>query len=114
MFDEIEDIRQTRRRFKTIESGIGRFREFEELAGAALRDGALSQKNKELIALGISIAEKCFPCVEHHVSGALEHGATREEILEAVQVARALGGGVVGWPARFAFKVLEELQAEGK
>ncbi|MBI5083788.1 MAG: carboxymuconolactone decarboxylase family protein [Acidobacteria bacterium] len=70
---------------------------------------ALSRKNKELIALGISIVEKCFPCVEYHVSAALEHGATREEILETLQVAVVLGGGTASWPARFAFKVLDEL-----
>ena len=81
MFDEIEDIRQTRKRynFKMFQSGIGTFREFEEMEGAALRDGALSQKNKELIALGISITQKCFPCIEYHVSAALNRGATREE-----------------------------------
>ena len=113
MFDEIEDIRQTRKRFnlKMFQSGIGGFRAFEEVEKAALMDGALSQKNKELIGLGISITQKCFPCVEYHVSAALERGATREEILEATQVALVMGGGTAMWPARFAFKVLEELQA---
>jgi AhpD family alkylhydroperoxidase len=115
MFDEIEDIRQTRRRynFKMFQSGIGTFREFEQMEGAVLRDGALSQKSKELMALAISITQKCLPCIEYHVSAALERGATREEILETVAVALALGGGVAMWPARFAFKVLEELQASG-
>jgi alkylhydroperoxidase/carboxymuconolactone decarboxylase family protein YurZ len=37
-------------------------------------------------------------------------GATKEEILEATAVAVALGGGVAEWPARFVFKVLEELE----
>ncbi len=112
MFDDIEDIRQTRKRFnhKMFQSGVATFRDFEEMEAAALRDGALSQKNKELIALGISIAQKCFPCVEYHVTAALEHGAAREEILEAAAVALALGGGTAMWPARFAFKVLDELR----
>ncbi len=112
MFDEIDDIRQTRKRYnsKLFQSGIKTFRDFEELEGAALKDGALSQKHKELMALGISITQKCFPCVEYHITAALEHGATRKEILEAVALALALGGGTAMWPARFAFKVLEELQ----
>ncbi len=113
MFDEIEDIRQTRKRLnlKIFQSGIGGFRAFEEVEKAAFSEGAVSQKNKELIGLGISITQKCFPCVEYHVSAALERGATREEILEATQVAVVMGGGPAMWPARFAFKVLEELQA---
>ena len=114
MFDEIEDIRHTRKRYnlKMFQSGIAGFRQFEELEAAALRGGALPQKNKELIALGISIAQRCFPCVEYHVSAALEHGATRPEILETVQVALVLAGGTASWPARFAFKVLDEVLGE--
>jgi len=36
-------------------------------------------------------------------------GATREEILEATAVAVALSGGISEWPARFVFKVLDEI-----
>jgi alkylhydroperoxidase/carboxymuconolactone decarboxylase family protein YurZ len=39
-------------------------------------------------------------------------GATRKEILETTAVAVALGGGVAEWPARFVFKVLDEIEAE--
>jgi alkylhydroperoxidase/carboxymuconolactone decarboxylase family protein YurZ len=41
-------------------SGISTFRELEELEANALRDGALAQKYKELIALGISISHGCY------------------------------------------------------
>jgi AhpD family alkylhydroperoxidase len=113
MFNEIADIRKTRKQYnsKMFQSGVGTFRAFEELEAAALKDGAVSQKNKELIALGISIVEKCFPCVEYHITAAIEHGAARKEILETVALAVALGGGTAVWPSRFAFKVLEEVQA---
>jgi len=37
-------------------------------------------------------------------------GATKEEIQETAAVAIALGGGMAEWPARFVFKVLEELE----
>jgi len=40
-------------------SGIGTFRKFEDLEADALKDGALSRKYKELVALGISITPKC-------------------------------------------------------
>ncbi len=44
-----------------------------------------------------------------HVSSAADFGVTKEEIPEATAVAIALGGGMAEWPARFVFKVLEEL-----
>lgn len=114
MFDEIGDIRQTRKRYnlEMFRSGVKMFRDFEEAEGAALRSGALEGQYKELIALGISIVEKCYPCVEYHVTAALKGGATREQIVEVAAVAVALGGGVAQWPARFVFKVLDEIERE--
>jgi alkylhydroperoxidase/carboxymuconolactone decarboxylase family protein YurZ len=43
------------------------------------------------------------------VSRAVELGADRQEILEATAVALAVGGGLAQWPARFVFKVLQDL-----
>ena len=43
-----------------LRSGIGTFRELEELEANALKDGALARKDKELIALGISISNACY------------------------------------------------------
>jgi alkylhydroperoxidase/carboxymuconolactone decarboxylase family protein YurZ len=62
MFDEIEEIRKTRKKYNNLmfNSGIGTFRQFEDLEANALKDGALSRKHKELIALGISITQKCY------------------------------------------------------
>ena len=42
------------------QSGIKTFREIGELEANALKDGALTQKYKELIALGISINNSCY------------------------------------------------------
>jgi len=52
--------------------------------------------------------------VENHGSKAAELGASGSEILEATAVALALGGGLVQWPARFVFKVLDELEGPGQ
>ena len=112
MFDDIREIRRNRKKYnlKMFRSGVGTFEELENLEANALRKGALPGKYKELIGLGISLCEKCYPCVEYHVTAAMEQGATRQEILEATAVALALGGALVEWPARFAFKVLDELE----
>jgi alkylhydroperoxidase/carboxymuconolactone decarboxylase family protein YurZ len=62
MFDEIEQIRRMRKKYnlQMFRSGIDTFRELEELERNALRDGVLTQKLKELMALGISISQSCY------------------------------------------------------
>jgi AhpD family alkylhydroperoxidase len=114
VFDDVGDIRKTRKRYnlKMFQSGVKMFRDFEEAEGAALQSGALEGKYKELVALGISIVEKCYPCVEYHVTAASRGGATRQQVVEVAAVAVALGGGVAQWPARFVFRVIEEVERE--
>jgi len=66
---------------------------FSALHDAVFSEGKLSVKQKELIAVGIAVAIRCSHCIKHHVSKALEAGATKEEILEAAQVALLMRGG---------------------
>ena len=66
---------------------------FWKLHKAAVSPGALDTKSKELIALAISIALRCDDCVAHHTFDALEAGATREEIADALGVAILMAGG---------------------
>lgn len=66
---------------------------FGQLHQAAISDGALSTKTKELIALGIAITVRCDGCISYHVHDALRAGATRQEIAEAIGVAVLMGGG---------------------
>lgn len=116
MFEDITEIREIRKKYnaKMFLSGIKTFREIADAEENALLDGALERKYKELIALGISVSSKCYGCIEYHLSRAVELGANRKEILEATAVALALSGSVADWPARFVFKVLEELETTKK
>ena len=84
---------------------------FGALFGGVMKDGALSLKTKELIAMGIGVAIRCEPCIFAHVKKCLEAGATREEILEAASVVVMMQGGpgFVHIPA-----VIEALEALGK
>jgi len=56
-------------------------------------DGALSAREKELIALGIGMAIRCEPCVYAHLEKAVKLGATREQLIEAAGVVVAMQGG---------------------
>ena len=96
------------------QSGIKTFRELGELETNVLKDGALAQKYKELIALGISISNGCYGWIEYHVSSAADLGGSREEIMETTAIALALSGSIADWPARFVFKILEELENQKK
>jgi AhpD family alkylhydroperoxidase len=66
---------------------------FDRFHKAAIATGALDTKTKELIALAISVTAHCDDCIAHHIHDALEAGATRDEIVEALGVAVLMGGG---------------------
>lgn len=60
---------------------------FKKLASEILKDGALTLKEKSLIALACAVAVKCEPCTRAHKKQALKTGATQKEIIEAAAVA---------------------------
>lgn len=59
----------------------------------AQKDGVLTTREKELIAIGISIYHRCEDCIVVHIEKALEAGCTRQEILEAASMGIVFGGG---------------------
>jgi len=87
--------------FEKFKNDISRMKEqtpdtvngFAALFGKVMKDGALSVREKELVALGIGVAQRCVPCIRLHVQKCLDAGATREQILEAASVAVTMAGG---------------------
>jgi AhpD family alkylhydroperoxidase len=85
-------------------NNIKKLRKFAELAPAAwqgfvafdkaaMADGALSSKTKELIAIGVAMTTQCPYCIEIHGERAKAAGCSEAEIAEAVLVAAALRAG---------------------
>lgn len=66
---------------------------FGQMGQAAKAEGALSEKTKEFIALGIAIATRCDSCIGFHVRTLVRLKATREELCEALAMATYMGGG---------------------
>jgi AhpD family alkylhydroperoxidase len=66
---------------------------FAALHQAALRPGALTVMEKELIALAIGLSVRCENCIYSHVKAALTAGASREQVLEAAGMAVMMQGG---------------------
>lgn len=85
---------------------------FSGLAQAALTPQALDAKAKELIALGISVAIRCDDCIGFHVKAALDHGATREEVIETLGMAIYMGAGPSVMYATHALEAYEQFKPE--
>jgi len=69
-----------------------RFSDFMRAVGA---EGAISLRNKELIAIALSVLSKCEPCVKIHTDKARALGISDSEIDEAVWMGIAFGGAPV-------------------
>ncbi len=67
------------------------FKYYNEVTG---KDGALSKREKALIALAISHSEKCPYCIDAYTTACLESGANPEQMMEAVHVAAAMKAGI--------------------
>ena len=72
----------------------------EELGGkffnyynSVFTEGALTKREKSLIALAVAHAIKCPYCVDAYTSASLKHGCDEEELMETVHVAGAITGG---------------------
>lgn len=63
------------------------------LSGAGAKTNHLDAKTRELIALAVAVTTHCDGCITVHTGEALKHGATKEEIAEALGVAISLNAG---------------------
>lgn len=66
-----------------------------DLWRATKQPSAVPTKCKELIQLAIVLTQHCQPCIKLHVKICVQAGCTRAEIIDAANVALAMGGGAV-------------------
>jgi AhpD family alkylhydroperoxidase len=66
---------------------------YAEMHRAAMGEGELSAKVKELIALAIAVTRECDGCIAAHARAAARRGATAAEVAEMIGVAILLNGG---------------------
>jgi AhpD family alkylhydroperoxidase len=64
-----------------------------ELGAAGQKKDLLGAKTRELIALAVAVTLRCDGCITVHTEAAIRHGATKEEIAEALGVAVAINAG---------------------
>ncbi len=76
-------------------------------------DGALSAKVKVLMSLAVMAAQRCEPCCVSQMRSALNHGATKEEIMETMNVIFVTSGAPGVATCRQALKLVEGEEAQG-
>jgi AhpD family alkylhydroperoxidase len=81
----------------------------QALEEIAFKEGNLSTKTKELIAVGIAIQTGCEAVIQQHIERAAGQGATFEESVEAIEVGITMGGSTAVATAHFAFHALDQL-----
>ncbi|OYT27870.1 MAG: alkylhydroperoxidase [Candidatus Altiarchaeales archaeon ex4484_96] len=71
------------------------------------KDGALDVKTKKLIAVALALCAGCEYCIALHTKGALDAGATKDELVETGYVAVLMGGGP---PLTYMAKLLKAVE----
>ena len=85
------------------------YKAFLDMEKAAFSDGELTKQAKELIAVGISVVINCESCMQWHIEQAAKSGASKRQVLEAVEVGIEMGGGPATAHARFALDVMADV-----
>ena len=78
------------------------------------RRSASTTKTKELIALAIAVALRCDDCIAFHVKAALQQGASRDEVIEALRMAIYMGAGPAVMYASHALDAYEQFDDKAK
>ena len=101
---------------QTVSTGLSSLRastpevmkSFSDLGRAATAPGVLDAKTKELIAMALSVAARCDPCIGFHAKALVKLRATRQELDEALGVTTYMGGGPSLMYAAYAIAAFDE------
>jgi len=102
-----EPTKSLRKATPEVWSGFGRLHQ------AAVADGALPAKVKELMALAIAVVKQCDGCIAYHAQAAAARGATAEEVAEALGVALLMDGGTASVYGPRAWTAFHEFAGTG-
>ena len=85
---------------------------FKQFSRSVFAEGALSAKTKQLIAVAVAHVTQCPYCIRGHTQAALQHGATSEEIMEAIWVAAEMRAGGAYAHSTLALDTIARAQGE--
>ncbi len=84
---------------------------FMNFSERVFSDGALPVKTKQLIAVAAAHITQCPYCIRGHTKAALRHGATPEEIMEAVWVAAEMRAGAAYAHSALALDTIDQVKS---
>lgn len=84
---------------------------FQAFSQKVFAEGALSVKVKQLIAVAVAHVTQCPYCIKGHTKAALRHGATEQELMEAIWVAAEMRAGGAYAHAALAVEQMEKVKA---
>jgi AhpD family alkylhydroperoxidase len=87
---------------------------FQAFSQKVFAEGALPVKIKQLIAVAVAHVTQCTYCIKGHTKAALRHGASQEELMEAIWVAAEMRAGGAYAHSALAIEEMEKLAAPKK
>jgi AhpD family alkylhydroperoxidase len=84
---------------------------FQAFSRQVFADGALAAKTKQLIAVAVAHVTQCPYCIRGHTKSALRHGATRQELMEAIWVAAEMRAGAAYAHSAISLTAMDEGEA---
>lgn len=82
---------------------------FGDLSKVVKDSPGVSVREKEYVALGIAIAQRCEPCINFHVEALMKTGATRDQLADVLGMCIQMGGGPAVMYAAHALACWDEL-----
>ena len=107
--DEFREVRELQNQ-KVMDLDHLGVKRFFNLDTNTYRDGALSSETKELLGLVASAVLRCNDCIDYHLDQCSNAGFTKNEIVDALNVALIVGGSIVIPHFRHAVDTLEQLE----
>ncbi len=113
--NRLEQFRQKRSEMndKILDLNHLGVKRFFNLDSNTYRDGSLPGETKELLGLVASAVLRCNDCIDYHLEQCAKSGFTKDEIVDALNVALVVGGSIVIPHMRHAVETLEFLEGEG-
>jgi AhpD family alkylhydroperoxidase len=84
---------------------------FKAFSQQVFADGVLPAKTKQLIAVAVTPVTQCPYCIRGHTELAVKHGATEQEVMEAIWVAAEMRAGGAYAHANLALETMGQLEA---
>jgi AhpD family alkylhydroperoxidase len=84
---------------------------FKAFSQQVFADGALPAKTKQLIAVAVAHVTQCPYCICGHTELAVKHGATEQEVMEAIWVAAEMRAGGAYAHANLTLETMGQLEA---